>query len=173
MGWGIRLLVRRGKHLTRWGVEHSPNPLVYFGLSQVGGEVAERNEDDRVDDSHIVEAQNLVQRGRLRNRTRDQTQHAQLLLETLAYLEERGETPARSKTIKTRYESVADSHAVDPLTTLKSIQNHLSDLHMLGFLRRTDRNRGESGGRYYEYSLDLDPEIVLDSRAEIEAERDP
>ena len=159
--------------MTRWGVEHSPNPLVYFGLSQVGGEVAERNEDDRVDDSHIVEAQNLVQRGRLRNRTRDQTQHAQLLLETLAYLEERGETPARSKTIKTRYESVADSHAVDPLTTLKSIQNHLSDLHMLGFLRRTDRNRGESGGRYYEYSLDLDPEMVLDIRGEIEAERDP
>jgi len=93
----------------------------------------------------------------LRKRIRDQTQHAQLLLETLAYLEERGATPARSKTIKTRYERVADPHAVDPLTTLKSIQNHLSDLYMLGFLQRTDRNRGKSGGRYYEYSLDLDP----------------
>jgi len=126
----------------------------------------------RVDDSHIGEAQNLVQRGRLRNRIRDQTQHAQLLLETLAYLEERGATPARSKTIKTRYERVADPHAVDPLTTLKSIQNHLSDLHMLGFLQRTDRNRGKSGGRYDEYSLDLDPEIVRDIRDEIETERD-
>ena len=141
-------------------------------LLGVGGEVAKKRGDDRADDSHIVEAQELVQRGRLRNRIRDQTQHAQLLLETLAYLEEREQTPARSKTIKTRYETVADSHAVDPLTTLKSIQNHLSDLHMLGFLRRIDRNRGESGGRYYEYSLDLDPEIVLDIRGEIEAERD-
>ncbi|MFN1125639.1 hypothetical protein ABCN43_04830 [Halobacterium salinarum] len=109
----------------------------------------------------------------MRNRIRDQTQHAQLLLETLAYLEEQNETPARSKTIKTRYETVADSHAVDPLTTLKSIQNHLSDLHMLGFLQRTNRNRGESGGRYYEYSLDLDPDVVLDIRREIETERDP
>jgi len=109
----------------------------------------------------------------LRNRIRDQTQHAQLLLETLAYLEGQEETPARSKTIKTRYETIADSHAVDPLTTLKSIQNHLSDLHMLGFLRRIDRNRGESGGRYYEYSLDLDPEIVRDIRGEIESERNP
>ncbi|CAM3002652.1 orc1/cdc6 family replication initiation protein [Halobacterium salinarum] len=142
-------------------------------LLRVGGEVAKRQDDDQVDDSHIIEAQELVQRGRLRNRIRDQTQHAQLLLETLAYLEEQNETPARSKTIKTRYETVADSHAVDPLTTLKSIQNHLSDLHMLGFLQRTDRNRGESGGRYYEYSLDLDPDVVLDIRREIETERDP
>jgi len=133
--------------------------------------VAKRNEDDRVDDSHIVEAQELVQRGRLRNRIRDQTQHAQLLLGTLAYLDERGETPARSKTVKTWYESVADSHAVDPLTTLKSIQNHLSDLHRLGFYKRTDRNRGESGGRYYEYSPDLDADVVLTVRDEIETER--
>ncbi|EMA10264.1 orc1/cdc6 family replication initiation protein [Haloarcula marismortui] len=142
-------------------------------LLRVGGEVVKKQEADSVDDSHIVEAQELVQRGRLRNRIRDQTQHAQLLLETLAYLEQQEETLARSKTIKTRYERVADSHAVDPLTTLKSIQNHLSDLHMLGFLHRTDRNRGESGGRYYEYGLDLDPEIVLDIRGEIESEHDP
>ena len=142
-------------------------------LLRVGGEVAKEQGDDRVDDSYIVEAQELVQRGRLRNRIRDQTQHAQLLLEALTYSEGQERTPARSKTIKTRYETVADSHAVDPLTTLKSIQNHLSDLHMLGFLRRTNRNRGESSGRYYEYSLDLDPEIVLDIRDEIEAERDP
>jgi len=140
-------------------------------LLRVGGEVAKRNEDDRVDDSHIVEAQDLVQRGRLRNRIRDQTQHAQLLLETLAYLGERGETPARSKTIKTRYENVGDLRPVDPLTTLKSIQNNLSDLHMLGFLKRTDRNRGKNGGRYYEYSLDLDADVVLDIRDEIETER--
>ncbi|GAA0512113.1 orc1/cdc6 family replication initiation protein [Halorubrum aquaticum] len=142
-------------------------------LLRVGGEVAKKRGDDHVDDSHIVEAQELVQRGRLRNRIRDQTQHAQLLLETLAYIEQRGDTPTRSKTIKTRYEDVAASHAADPLTTLKSIQNHLSDLHMLGFLQRSGQNHGESGGRYYEYSLDLDPEIVLDIRREIETERDP
>jgi len=62
-----------------------------------------------VGDSHIVEAQDLVQRGRLRNRIRDQTQHAQLLLETLAYLEGHEETLAHSKTIKTRCETVAYS----------------------------------------------------------------
>ncbi|MDB2242979.1 orc1/cdc6 family replication initiation protein [Halorubrum ezzemoulense] len=108
----------------------------------------------------------------MRNRIRDQTQYAHLLLETLASLEQRGATPARSKTIKTRYERVANAHAVDSRTTLKSIQNHLSAPHMLWFLQRTDRNRGESGGRYDEYDLDLAPEIVLDSSDEIETERD-
>jgi Cdc6-like AAA superfamily ATPase len=69
-------------------------------LFRVGGEVAKKRGDDGGDDSHIVEAQDPVQRGRLRNRIRDQTQHAHLLLETLASLEELGTTPARSKTIK-------------------------------------------------------------------------
>jgi len=134
--------------------------------------VTKKRGDDGIDDSHIVEAQDLVQCGRLRNRIRDQTQHAHLLLKTLASLEQRGATPARSKTIKTWYERVTNAHAVDSRTTLKSIQKHLSDLHKLGFLQRTNRNRGESGGRYDEYDLDLAPEIVLDSSDEIETERD-
>ena len=62
---------------------------------------------------------------------------------------------------------MADSHAATPLSTLKSIQDHLSDLHMLGFLRRDDQNKGLSGGQYYEYELDLNPAIVLETRKEI------
>jgi predicted transcriptional regulator len=50
---------------------------------------------------------------------------------------------------------------------LKSIQDHLSDLHMLGFLQRHEQDRGLSGGQYYEYELDLDPTIVLETRTEI------
>jgi hypothetical protein len=43
---------------------------------------------------------------------------------------------------------------------------------MLRFSQRTNRNCGESGGRCYEYDLDLDPEIVLNSRDRIETKRD-
>ena len=43
---------------------------------------------------------------------------------------------------------------------------------MSAVLHRPHRNPGERGGRYYEYRLDLDPEIVLDVRNEIEPERD-
>ncbi|MDB2239554.1 hypothetical protein PM026_17525 [Halorubrum ezzemoulense] len=65
------------------------------------------------------------------------------------------------------YERVAESHAASALSTLKRIQDHLSDLYMLGFLRRHEQNKGLSGGQYYEYELDLDPEIVLETRTEI------
>ena len=84
---------------TRHGGVSSAHPTD-FSLLRAGSEVTKKRGDDGIDDSHIVEAQDLVQRGRLRNRIRDQTQYAHLLLETLASLEQRGATPARSKTIK-------------------------------------------------------------------------
>lgn len=105
-------------------------------LLRVGGEVAEREDDECVTDDHIEAARELVQRGRLSNRIRDQTDHAQYILEMIARLEDSGETPVRSKTIQENYERVAELWAADPLTTLKSVQDHLSDLYMLGFLRR-------------------------------------
>jgi cell division control protein 6 len=137
-------------------------------LLRVGGEVAERANDDCVTDSHIGDARELVQRGRLINRVRDQTDHVQYILETVARLNERGETPVKSKKIQENYEQVAESWATSPLTSLKSIQDHLSDLHMLGFLRREERNQGLKGGQYFEYQLDMDPAIVIETRKKIE-----
>jgi orc1/cdc6 family replication initiation protein len=141
-------------------------------LLRVGADVAKKAGDSCVEEDHIKDAQDLVQRGRLSNRIRDQTQHVQYILEATAHLKEQGRTPSRSKDIKKYYEKVADSHGADPLTT-RSVQDHLSDLYMLGFLRRHDRNQGESGGRYFEYEPDLDPEIILEAREEIEAEENP
>lgn len=141
-------------------------------LLRAGGEVAKRREADAVTDAHIEAARELVQRGWLKTRIRDQTDHAQYILETIAHLEENGETPVRSKRIREKYESVTTSWAADPLTTLKSIQDHPSDLHMLGFLRRHERNQGLNGGQYFEYELDLDSAIVLETRQTIEEGED-
>lgn len=137
-------------------------------LLRVGGEVAERAGDSCVIDDHIETARELVQRGRLANRIRDQTDHSQYVLETIARLEKRDDTPARSKEIQETYEQVAESWATTPLTSLKSIQDHLADLHMLGFLQRDKRNQGRSGGQYFEYQLDLEPELVIETREKIE-----
>jgi orc1/cdc6 family replication initiation protein len=136
-------------------------------LLRVGAELAEQNGETVVTDEHIESARERVQRGRLENKIRDQTEHAQYILEAIANLQAQGAVPARSKAIQQTYEQIANSHAASPLTTLKSIQDHLSDLHMLGFLRRHEQNKGLSGGQYYEYELDLDPEIVLETRREI------
>ena len=136
-------------------------------LLRVGAELAEQNGETPVTDAHIETARERVQRGRLENKIRDQTEHAQYILEAIANLQSKGKVPVRSKEIQQTYEQVADSHAATPLSTLKSIQDHLSDLHMLGFLRRDEQNKGLRGGQYYEYELDLDPAIVLETRKEI------
>jgi orc1/cdc6 family replication initiation protein len=135
-----------------------------------GTELAERDDASEVTEAYIDEAQDRVRRGRLRKRVRDQSQHGQLVLEAIARLEVEGKTPCRSKEIKRAYERTATDRATEPLTTLKSVQNHLSDLSMLGFLSRFERNEGRSGGVYHEYELNLDPEAVFDVREEIEAE---
>jgi Cdc6-like AAA superfamily ATPase len=94
--------------------------------------------------------------------------HGQLILESLARIEASGDVPARSKEIQAVYERVARNWGHDPLTTLKSIQNHLADLTMLGFLERTEQNEGRAGGVHYRYELALDPEIILETRESIE-----
>ena len=81
-----------------------------------------------------------------------------------------GRVPVRSKQIQPTYERAALNWDHDPLTILKSIQNHLADLTMLGFLDRTEQNEGRAGGAHYRYELALDPEIVLETRDSIESE---
>jgi len=139
-------------------------------LLREGGDVAEEVGAGTITDEHIERAATRVQRGRVKDKLRDQTMHGQLILEAIAELEADDHAPVRSKRVQTTYEGVTRRWGHDPLTTLKSIQNHLSDLTMLGFLERSERNKGRAGGAHYQYELTLDPEIVLETRESIESE---
>ena len=139
-------------------------------LLREGGDIAEEVGAETITDDHIERAAERVQRGRVENKLRDQTMHGQLILEAIAELEAGGQAPVRSKETQDAYEHVAGGWGHDPLTTLKSIQNHLSDLTMLGFLDRSEQNRGRAGGAHYQYELTLDPGVVLETRESIESE---
>lgn len=139
-------------------------------LLREGGDVAEEAGAETITDDHIETAAERVQRGRVENKLRDQTVHGQLILEAVARLESNGQTAVRSKEIKEVYERIAIGWDHDPLTTLKSVQNHLADLTMLGFLERTEQNEGRAGGVHFKYELMLDPEIVLETRQSIETD---
>jgi orc1/cdc6 family replication initiation protein len=139
-------------------------------LLREGGDIAEEAGAGTITDDHIERAAERVQRGRVKNKLRDQTMHGQLILEAIAKLEASGHAPVRSKEIQDVYEQITGDWGHDPLTTLKSIQNHLSDLTMLGFLERSEQNRGRAGGAHYQYELTLDPEVILETRESIEAE---
>ena len=139
-------------------------------LLREGGDAAEEEGANRITDEHIERAAKRVQRGRVENKLRDQTMHGQLILEAVARLESKGQAPVRSKRVQKTYEEVSRSWDHDPLTTLKSVQNHLADLTMLGFLERTEQNEGRAGGAHYQYELALDPDLVLETRESIEIE---
>ena len=139
-------------------------------LLREGGDIAEEAGVDTISDEHIERAEQRVRRGRVENKLRDQTMHSQLVLEAIAKLESTGQAPVRSKEIQASYERVAKGWNYDPLTTLKSIQNHLSDLTMLGFLERSEQNKGRAGGAHYQYELALDSSVVLETRETIESE---
>ncbi|MDB2276545.1 orc1/cdc6 family replication initiation protein [Halorubrum ezzemoulense] len=137
-------------------------------LLREGGDVAEEQGATAITDDHIEVAAARVQRGRVQDKLRDQTMYGQLILESLAQIEVNGDIPARSKEIQAVYERIVRNWGHDPLTTLKSIQNHLADLTMLGFIERTEQNEGRAGGVHYRYELTLDPDIILETRESIE-----
>ncbi|ELY42627.1 AAA family ATPase [Natronorubrum bangense] len=83
-------------------------------LLRAGAEVAQKEDEETVIDNHVEAARTLVQRGRLQTRIREQTDHSQYILETIAKLDEKGETPSRSKQIHKEYERVADAYASTP-----------------------------------------------------------
>ena len=139
-------------------------------LLRKGAEIVEQNDEQMVEDDHIGLAREAVKRGRLQDKIEDQSLHARLVLEAVAQLDHVGETPARSKEIMKMYRRVAAKRAEEPLTTLKSIQNHLSDLYMLGFLLRREENEGRKGGSYHEYDLDMDPDVVFEVCDELDRE---
>ncbi|SEP32353.1 orc1/cdc6 family replication initiation protein [Halogranum amylolyticum] len=112
------------------------------------------------DDVH--NAKELVERREIASDLDTLTDHGQYVLSTVISLDLKGETPCRSKTVFETYKQVLEKTDRKPLTTLKSIQNHLNELQMLGFLHRTKKNEGLNGGVYAEYECTVDPEQLLD-----------
>lgn len=132
-------------------------------------EAGERaNEDGRnsITEEDVYAAKERVERGKIKDDISTLTDHGKYVLAAVAYLELTDSTPARSKEIFTAYQSLTDPIDCTQLTTLKSIQNHLSELDMLGFLIRHDRNDGRSGGSYAEYECDFAVDSITDVLSE-------
>ncbi|MDB2242973.1 cell division control protein 6-like protein [Halorubrum ezzemoulense] len=134
-------------------------------LLRVGAELAEQHGEAPVTDDHIEIARERVQHGRVATVIRGQTEHVYPRSDRDPPGGRRGPGTVDRDSANVRVGGGVA--AVSPLSTLERIQDHLLDLHMLGFLRRHEQNKGLSGGQYYEYALDLDPAIVLETRTEI------
>jgi cell division control protein 6 len=67
--------------------------------------------------------------------------------------------------IQERYEVICDRAATDALVP-RRMRDHLNELAMLGIASRVERNKGEVGGRYYEYALDTNPDLLIEALSE-------
>ncbi|MFC7131442.1 AAA family ATPase [Haloferax chudinovii] len=142
-------------------------------LLREAADTAQKDGATTVTAEHVERVREQVNRGQLRDKIDDQTMHAQLVLESVARQQLADDESVRTKRVQQRYEAVADAWGHDHLTSLKSIQNHLDDLHMLGFLIRTDENKGQTGGRSYRWEVDMNLETVIEAREEIELNAQP
>jgi cell division control protein 6 len=142
-------------------------------LLREAADAAQKAGSTTVTAEHVEKVRQQVNRGQLRDKIDDQTMHAQLVLEAVARQQLADDESVRTKRVQQRYEAVADAWGHDHLTSLKSIQNHLDDLHMLGFLIRTDENKGQTGGRSYRWEVDMNLKTVIEAREEIENDAQP
>ncbi|WP_255681616.1 hypothetical protein [Natrinema sp. SYSU A 869] len=126
------------------------------------GDVAVEQNAEHVTEAHVDEARALLERSRIVDGVAGLTQQGHLVLYALVILHEEGEAPTRARDIQDRYEIVCDRAAVEPLVP-RRIRDHLGELAMLGIATRDERNKGESGGRYYEYALDTNPDLLLEA----------
>ena len=122
-------------------------------LLLLAGEQAQNNGDDFLEERHVEQAQNELERERVEEGIRQLTQHGHLALLSVVSLARDGHTPERSRNIYDRYLDVCDAMGIDSLAQ-RSVHNHLSDLRMLGILTARE-NRSGSRGNFYSYELDV------------------
>ncbi|MFA9427654.1 orc1/cdc6 family replication initiation protein [Natronorubrum sp. A-ect3] len=131
-------------------------------LLMEAGDIAVEQDADQVTEAHVDEARAALERSRIVDGVAGLTQQGHLVLYALVMLHEEGKTPTRARAIQDRYKIVCDRAAVDSLVP-RRMRDHLNELAMLGIASRVERNKGEVGGRYYEYSLDTNPDLLLEA----------
>lgn len=125
------------------------------------GSLARKEDSDVVAEGHVRRASEQVERGVIEEELRALPTQSHLLLYALTILSKSNETPARRTRIYEVYEAVADRIDADKKAS-RTIHNRLSQLSLKGFLKVTEQNEGLSGGKHYDYELDVKREIVED-----------
>lgn len=131
------------------------------------GDLVRRNGAERVTESDVRRARELLEKRQIEQSLLDLTTHGHLTLFAIALLANDGETPVRKGTVYDRYEQIVRTLDRDALSD-RSVHSHLNELTMLGILKRHEYNRGRSGGVYYEYELSVGLETVASALAEVQ-----
>lgn len=132
-------------------------------LLHKSGELArDRDGVSEITEQHVRDAKKRLERDRVKEALRELTMQAHLVLCSMVELSLNDETPARTKDIYERYTQVTERVDTNELVE-RRMYDHLSALERHGFLEVDTKNEGGHGGRYHEYEIDVDLNMVLDT----------
>lgn len=123
------------------------------------GDLARDEGADRVTEEHIRQADEVVERDKVREELVRLPDQSKLTLYALLTLKSEDELPAKRTTIYERYRIAAQSIGAN-VRSDRTVHDRLSQLTLKGFLDVEEKNQGPKGGSYYQYELSIRPQLT-------------
>jgi cell division control protein 6 len=131
-----------------------------IGYLRKAAKLASSKGDETVTESHVREAEALIEKERVEEGMRGLTTQGHLALAATTALELSNDTPARTKIIYGIYKTMAKKIDVNILA-MRRMRDQLHDLDMQGIMIRSEFNDGSQGGHYYKYELGIETEAAV------------
>ncbi|AJF24236.1 cell division control protein Cdc6 [Haloarcula sp. CBA1115] len=123
------------------------------------GDLARDKESDVITEAHVRQADEIVERDKVRDELTRLPTQSKLTLYSLLLLEREDETPSKRNRIYERYVMAAKRIDAD-VRTDRTIHDRLSQLTLKGFLDVDEQNKGPKGGSYYEYEFSIRADLA-------------
>jgi len=137
-----------------------------INILQKAGELAERENDDRVTEAHVERGQQKAEVQRFQELVSGSTPHVKYLLRALATLTEDRQADAfATGEIYEEYRSTAANEGSDPLGQDR-VYRLLKEQSFLGVTESRHTGGGKSEGSYLEHQLMRETDVVLQALAE-------
>ncbi len=114
---------------------------------------------DVITEAHVRQADEIVERDKVRDELTRLPTQSKLTLYSLLLLEREDETPSKRNRIYERYVMAAKRIDAD-VRTDRTIHDRLSQLTLKGFLDVDEQNKGPKGGSYYEYEFSIRADLA-------------
>lgn len=137
-------------------------------LLLAAGEAAVSDGADAVTVDYIRDAQERMESDWILEALKGVSTQEHLALASVISKACEGESPVRTSELYQRYESLCDSMGRNPLSQ-KATRNNLNELAFQNVLNKYDQNKGQEGGRYFEFELDTDLEAMLMAAHEVDS----
>lgn len=127
-------------------------------------DVASTGDAATVSEEHVRTAEDRIQQGAIVTEVQGLSLHGKLVSYAMLRLEKEDECPAKLDKVYAWYETFARQVDADVVTS-RTVHNTLNDLMMNGVVTAHEVNKGQSGGRHYEYELGVRRQLVIEGLA--------